>query len=108
MVETTDLVFAVDSIPAIFSVTNKPFIIFTSNIFAILGLRSLYFVLVGALEYFRYLKVGLSIVLIFIGAKMVGEKWIDFPTVWSLCIVAGIIIASIAASVILVKREPHK
>ena len=105
MVETTDLVFAVDSIPAIFAVTTKPFVIFTSNIFAILGLRSLYFVLVGALEYFRYLKLGLSIVLIFIGAKMVLEKWIHLETVWSLVIVAGIIIASIGASIFRAKQE---
>ncbi|MBI4664497.1 MAG: TerC family protein [Verrucomicrobia bacterium] len=107
MVETTDLVFAVDSIPAIFSVTTKPFIIFTSNIFAILGLRSLYFVLVGALEYFRYLKVGLSVVLIFIGAKMLGEHWIKIPTIWSLCLVAGIIVASIILSILAVRRQPH-
>src|SRR5438128_6006409 len=70
MVETTDLIFAIDSIPAIFAVTTKPFIVFTSNIFAILGLRSLYFVLAGALRYFRYLKVGLSLVLVFIGCKI--------------------------------------
>ena len=100
MVETTDLVFAVDSIPAIFGVTTKPFIIFTSNIFAILGLRSLYFVLVGALGYFRYLKAGLAIVLVFIGAKMVGEKFIHIETVWSLVIVVGIILLSIAASIL--------
>ena len=69
MVETTDLIFAVDSIPAIFAVTQKPFIVFTSNVFAILGLRSLYFVLAGAIDYFRYLKVGLSLVLVFIGGE---------------------------------------
>ena len=105
MVETTDLIFAVDSIPAIFSVTTKPFIVFTSNIFAILGLRSLYFVLVGAIEYFRYLKIGLSLVLVFIGAKMLVEKWIEIPTAWSLVIVAGIILMSIGASLFLFKRE---
>ena len=70
MVETTDLIFALDSIPAIFAVTTKPFIVFTSNVFAILGLRSLYFVLAGAIAYFRYLKYGLSLVLVFIGVKM--------------------------------------
>lgn len=105
MVETTDLIFAVDSIPAIFSVTTKPFIVFTSNIFAILGLRSLYFVLVGAIEYFRYLKIGLSLVLVFIGGKMLAEKWIEIPTAWSLVIVAGIILVSIGASLVLMKRE---
>jgi TerC family integral membrane protein len=108
MVETTDLIFAIDSIPAIFSVTTKPFIIFTSNIFAILGLRSLYFVLVGAIEYFRFLKFGLSIVLVFIGAKMLTERWIEIPTPVSLAIVAGIILISIAASMILARwRPPH-
>src|SRR5437667_1456891 len=84
MVETTDLIFAVDSIPAIFAVTKKPFIVFTSNVFAILGLRSLYFVLAGAMNYFGYLKYGLAIVLVFIGIKMVidpGEnepKWFQY------------------------------
>lgn len=73
MVETTDLVFALDSIPAIFGITTDNFLVFTSNVFAILGLRSLYFVLAGAIEYFRYLKYGLSTVLIFIGAKMLVE-----------------------------------
>src|SRR5258705_10527230 len=73
MVETTDLVFALDSIPAIFGITTKKFIVFPSNVFAILGLRSLYFVLAGAIDYFRYLKYGLSIVLIFIGVEMPVE-----------------------------------
>ncbi|MEW6157986.1 MAG: TerC family protein [Verrucomicrobiota bacterium] len=106
MVETTDLIFAVDSIPAIFAVTTKPFIIFTSNIFAILGLRSLYFVLVGAIEYFRYLKYGLSIVLVFIGAKMVVDIWdVKIPIMISLLVVGGIILTSVLASVMLVKKE---
>src|SRR6185295_18594366 len=81
MVETTDLIFAVDSIPAIFAVTTDSFIIFTSNVFAILGLRSLYIVLAGAIDYFRYLKMGLSIVLMFIGAKMLlGRTRFHIPT----------------------------
>lgn len=113
MVETTDLIFAVDSIPAIFSVTTKPFIVFTSNVFAILGLRSLYFVLAGAIGYFRYLKVGLSFVLVFIGVKMLVDphdhppKWfqVDIPTHVSLLVVAGIIFISIAVSVIAAWRE---
>src|SRR3989442_7004618 len=85
MVETTDLIFAVDSIPAIFAVTKKPFIVFTSNVFAILGLRSLYFVLAGAIGYFRYLKVGLSLVLCVIGVKMLLGAWdVDIPTATSL------------------------
>ena len=107
MVETTDLVFALDSIPAIFAVTTKPFIIFTSNVFAILGLRSLYFVLAGALDYFRYLKAGLSLVLVFIGVKMLLDphdsppRWfqVEIPISVSLLVVGGIILISIVLSV---------
>ncbi len=113
MVETTDLVFAVDSIPAIFAVTTKPFIIFTSNVFAILGLRSLYFVLAGALGYFRYLKVGLSLVLVFIGLKMLLDPH-DKPPLWfqfdvpisvSLLVVGGIILISIVLSLTAGRRK---
>jgi tellurite resistance protein TerC len=104
MVETTDVIFAVDSIPAIFAVTQDPFIVFTSNVFAILGLRSLYFVLAGALDYFRFLKVGLSIVLIFIGAKMLIGHWHPIPTTFSLVVVAGIIVSSIIVSMIVGKK----
>jgi tellurite resistance protein TerC len=100
MVETTDVIFAVDSIPAIFAVTRDPFIVFTSNVFAILGLRSLYFVLAGAIDYFRFLKIGLSIVLVFIGAKMLIHPWYKIPTTLSLVIVAGIIAISILISLI--------
>jgi tellurite resistance protein TerC len=114
MVETTDLIFALDSIPAIFAVTTKPFIVFTSNVFAILGLRSLYFVLAGAIDYFRYLKVGLSVVLVFIGVKMLlaplhGHEpdWFQFeiPTVVSLLVIGGILITAILASIVATKRE---
>lgn len=105
MVETTDVIFAVDSIPAIFAVTQDPFIVFTSNVFAILGLRSLYFVLAGAIDYFRYLKVGLSVVLVFIGAKMLINKWYHIPTTLSLIVVAGIIVASILVSLIVGKKS---
>lgn len=76
MVETTDLVFAVDSIPAIFAITADPFLVFTSNVFAILGLRSLYFALAGALETFRYLKVSLAVVLALVGVKMLAHSWL--------------------------------
>ena len=107
-VETTDLIFAVDSIPAIFAVTQKPFIVFTSNVFAILGLRSLYFVLAGAIDYFRYLKFGLSIVLVFIGGKMLAEIWdYNLSTLLALAIVAGIILVSILASLFRTKHETH-
>jgi tellurite resistance protein TerC len=105
MVETTDLIFAVDSIPAIFGVTTNPFIVFTSNVFAILGLRSLYFVLAGAIGFFRYLKVGLSIVLCFIGAKMLIAKWHHISTALSLLIVGTIIVTSILMSLFAAKRE---
>lgn len=106
MVETTDLIFAVDSIPAIFAVTQKPFIVFTSNVFAILGLRSLYFVLANAIGYFRYLKFGLSLVLVFIGAKMLVRYFeIEIPTGISLAVVAGMILASIVFSILMARRE---
>ncbi len=100
MVEATDLIFALDSIPAIFGITTNEFIVFTSNVFAILGLRSLYFVLAGAIEYFRFLKFGLSLVLVFIGAKMLLPKSIHISTRLSLCIVGGIILISVLASLL--------
>ncbi len=108
MVESADLMFAVDSIPAIFAVTTKPFIVFTSNIFAILGLRSLFFVLVGMMEYFRYLKYGLALVLVFIGGKMLaGIFQMELSTVVSLAVVAALLAISVLASLILVQRQPH-
>jgi tellurite resistance protein TerC len=99
-VETTDLLFAVDSIPAIFAVTQNAFIVFTSNIFAILGLRSLYFVLAGAMAYFRYLRIGLSIILVFIGAKILLSRWLAISTIISLAVVLGVFALSIGASII--------
>lgn len=113
LIETTDLIFAVDSVPAVFSVTQDPFIIFTSNIFAILGLRSMYFVLSVAIGYFRYLNVGLAAVLVFIGAKMLLDphghepKWFQaaLPTSVSLMVVAAILLISIALSVTTAHRE---
>jgi tellurite resistance protein TerC len=114
MVETTDLIFAMDSIPAVFAVTRAPFIVFTSNVFAILGLRSLYFVLADAIGYFRYLKYGLALVLAFIGVKMlldapdVGPAYwwqVDIPISVSLSVVASIILISMAISVITGHRE---
>jgi tellurite resistance protein TerC len=101
IVETTDLVFAVDSIPAIFGITKNPFIVFTSNVFAILGLRSLYFVLAGAIGYFRYLKYGLSVVLVFIGGKMLAGIWnLHMEPRYSLYVVVGILVLSVAASLV--------
>jgi len=113
LVETTDLIFAVDSVPAVFSVTRKAFIVFTSNIFAIIGLRSLYFLLAGALGYFRYLKIGLSFVLAFIGVKMLldphGQEpkgfQVEIPTSVSLMTVATIIVIAIVLSVMVAERE---
>ncbi len=114
MVETTDLVFALDSIPAIFGVTTRPFIVFTSNVLAILGLRSLYFVLAAAIGYFRYLKTGLSFVLAFIGGKMLLDPhdlepplWfqLEIPTGLSLLVVAGIILLAMLFSVLAAWRE---
>lgn len=113
LVEITDLVFALDSIPAVFSITRNAFIVFTANVFAILGLRSLYFVLVGAINYFRHLKTGLSAVLVFVGLKMLLDphghepKWfqIEIPTGVSLLVVAGIFLISIALSVTAARRE---
>ena len=106
MVETTDVIFAVDSIPAIFGITKDPFIVFTSNVFAIMGLRSLYFVLAGAIDYFRFLKFGLSLVLCFIGVKMLIMHWYHIPARLSLIVVAGIIAASIVASLIAGPKKP--
>jgi tellurite resistance protein TerC len=97
-VEVSDLVFALDSIPAIFAVTMDPFIVFTSNVFAILGLRSLYFLLAGVIERFRYLKVGLAVVLVFVGAKMLLLDVVKVPIGLSLAIIVGILTVSVLAS----------
>jgi tellurite resistance protein TerC len=105
MVETTDLVFALDSIPAIFVVTQAPFIVFTSNVFAILGLRSLYFVLAGAIAYFRYLRFGLAVVLAFIGFKMLVKDWYHISSKRSLIVVAVIILVAMVWSVMAAWRE---
>ena len=98
MVETTDLIFAVDSIPAIYAVTRDPFIVFTSNVFAILGLRALYFLLAGVAHRFVYLKVGLAIVLIFVGVKMLVADFYHFPITLSLAFIGITLAASIVAS----------
>jgi len=98
IVDTTDIVFATDSIPAIFAVTRDPFIVYTSNICAVLGLRALYFLLASVVDKFVYLKLGLSVVLIFIGAKMLLEPFIHIPIVGSLGVVGAVLGASILAS----------
>ena len=104
IVESTDLVFAVDSIPAIFAVTTDPFLVYTSNVFAILGLRSLYFLLAGVMDKFYYLKLGLSAILTFVGTKMVIVDFYKIPVVVSLSVVVAILIISVIASLIRSKR----
>jgi tellurite resistance protein TerC len=100
LVETSDVLFALDSIPAVFGVTKDPFIVYTSNIFAILGLRSLYFLLASIVQRFAYLKTGLAVILAFVGAKMIAERWLHVPTGLSLAIIAGVLAASVAASML--------
>src|SRR5256714_2337244 len=109
IVEVTDLVFAVDSIPAIFAITTDTFIVYTSNVFAILGLRSMYFLLAGVVEKFHYLKMGLAIVLTFIGAKMLVEALHFVIPIWiSLVFVALVLLTSVAASLIWAKDADFK
>ncbi len=98
LVEFSDVIFAVDSIPAIFAVTTDPFIVFTSNIFAILGLRSLFFLLANLVDKFRYLKVGLSAVLVFVGVKMMVMDWIKVPPLVSLLVILAILGVAVGAS----------
>ena len=105
LVETTDLVFAVDSIPAIFAVTSDPFLVYTSNVFAILGLRSLYFVLAGVMQKFSYLKLGLSAVLAFVGVKMTLVDLYKIPSGVSLGVIASILALSVAASLWKSRRQ---
>ena len=108
LIEASDLVFAVDSIPAIFAVTTDPFIIFTSNIFAIMGLRAMYFLLADMADRFHLLKYGLALVLVFIGAKMLVMPWFHMPVQWSLGIVGAIIVISVILSLKLSSRKPAK
>jgi tellurite resistance protein TerC len=104
VVESTDVIFAVDSVPAIFGVTTDPFIIYTSNVFAILGLRSFYFLLARFLDKFHYLGMGLAFVLIFIGVKMLGAHWFHIPSAISLGVVASTLALAVAASVLFPKK----
>jgi len=105
VVEFTDLIFAVDSIPAILAISKDTFIIFTSNVFAILGLRALYFALAGITRYFYYLKYGLAIILAFVGLKMLVSGFYKFPVTCSLAVIFGILMLTIIASVIFPKKE---
>ena len=122
VIETTDVAFAVDSIPAVFSVSRDPFIVLTSNIFAILGLRALYFALAAVAQYFKYLKYGLGIILIFVGIKMLlamneyinafaellglqlNMPHVEVPTPWSLAIIFGVLVLSMGASYLVTKK----
>jgi tellurite resistance protein TerC len=101
VVEITDITLAVDSIPAIFGITRDPFIVYTSNVFAILGLRALYFLLAGALSRMRFLTVGLSLILVFIGGKMLAEQWLHVPVYISLSVVALMLLVSVGASLLI-------
>ncbi|HYG57740.1 MAG TPA: TerC family protein [Symbiobacteriaceae bacterium] len=107
LVEVSDLIFAVDSIPAIFAVTSDPFLVYTSNVFAILGLRSLYFLLAGVVDKFRYLKLGLAAVLSFVGIKMLIVDFYKVPTPISLMVILGLIGLSIAASLLIPETKPQ-
>ncbi|MGB9074094.1 MAG: TerC family protein [Terriglobales bacterium] len=105
VVETSDILFAVDSIPAVLAITLNAFIVYTSNVFAILGLRSMYFAVAGMMEAFRYLHYGLSVVLIFVGLKMLGSHYFSIPTVWALAVVLLLLAGSIAASLLHPQKE---
>lgn len=107
LIEASDLMFAVDSILAIFAVTTDPFIIFTSNIFAIMGLRALYFLLADMADRFHLLKYGLALVLVFIGGKMTLMPWFHMPVEWSLAVVGVVILGSVGLSLILTRKENH-
>ncbi len=105
MIETTDIIFAVDSIPAILAITPDPYIVFTSNVFAILGLRSLYFALNGIMEMFEYINYALSGILVFVGIKMIIAPWYHFPTIISIGIIVGMLVASVIASIYFPKKN---
>ncbi|MBW8334103.1 MAG: TerC family protein [Prolixibacteraceae bacterium] len=107
IVEFTDLIFAVDSIPAILAISNDTFIIFTSNVFAILGLRALYFALAGITKYFHYLKYGLSAILVFVGTKMVIAGFYKIPILYSLLTILGILFVSIMLSILFPQKEKN-
>ena len=105
LIEVTDLIFAVDSIPAIFAITTDPFIVFTSNMFAIMGLRALYFLLADVADRFHYLKYGLALVLVFVGGKMLLAYWFHIPVMISLLVVGLILLASVLISLVLSRKK---
>lgn len=105
VVEITDVTLAVDSIPAVFGITRDPFIVYTSNVLAILGLRALYFLLAGVIDRLRFLDEGLAVVLVFIGGKMIGERWLHIPVTVSLAVVAGVLLIALLASVLVPPKK---
>jgi tellurite resistance protein TerC len=105
IIEFSDLIFAVDSIPAVLAISDDTFIVYTSNVFAILGLRALYFALAGIVKYFRFLKYGLAAILIFVGTKMCISGFYKFPVLWSLFIIVGILILSVLISMIIPTKK---
>lgn len=105
VIESTDLLFALDSIPAVLGITHDPFLVFTSNVFAILGLRALYFALAGLIGQFKYLKVSLVVLLVYIGVKMLVVRWIHIPVGYSLAIIAGVLAVGVSASIIAGRTE---
>jgi tellurite resistance protein TerC len=107
LVEATDLLFATDSIPAVLAITLNPFIVYTSNVFAVLGLRSMYFLLAGLMDLFHYLHYGLAVVLVFIGAKMVASDYYRIPTGVALGVVAGVLLISVLASLLQPRSQEH-
>jgi len=107
LIEVSDVIFAVDSIPAIFAVTTDPFIVFTSNIFAIMGLRALYFLLADMADRFHLLKFGLAFVLMFVGVKMLIAEWLHVPTGISLLVIAALLGSSIIASLFVTRNQKH-
>ena len=105
VIELTDVTLAVDSIPAVFGITRDPFIVYTSNVLAILGLRALYFLLAGIIDRVRFLDEGLAVVLVFIGGKMIGEPRVRIPVDTSLLVVGGVLLVALLASVLIPAKK---
>ena len=104
VIETTDVVFAVDSIPAVLAISHDPFIVYTSNVFAILGLRALYFAIAGVMQLFHYLNYGLAFILVFVGFKMILSDIVKIPIIVALGVIAGVLVVSIIVSVLFPKK----
>lgn len=108
VVEASDLLFAIDSVPAALAVTPDLFLVYTSNIFAVMGLRALYFLLAGSMLEFKYLKTGISLVLVFIGVKLIAQHWYKMPVAWSLAVIGGTLTAAIVASIVSDRRASRR